>query len=126
MAWYWIVAIILGYIVIGAIGAAITRRYETRRYVYGTDDLEVIVAVFWPAILIASIVVGVIWCLLIVPVKFIINKAYYLVDYICDKWNDWIQKIQLRKAKKVLRSKFKNDEEPSSVFDDIDYERRSK
>lgn len=121
MAWYCIVAIILGYIAIGALGAAITRRYER-----SVSDIEVLVAVFWPGVLIAGAAIGVVYCVLIVPIKFITDKTCDLVNYICDKWDDWILKIQSRKAERALRSKSENDEEPSSVFDDIDYERRSK
>lgn len=109
MEWYWIVLIIVGYLFIGGISAAMDDRLEGGI----EEDFAAALVLFWPIILAAFLAFSIAFGI-VKGCKWVANTINLLIDKIKSR-------RELRKAKKALRSQYENAEEPDSVIDDIDY-----
>lgn len=116
MAWYWITLIIIGYLLIGGLIAAGTDYFGSIE-----DGMAIALVLFWPIISVVFLVVAILWGFKDLAKWVFFGIANGLEDLIDDIKNN----IKYKKAIKASRSKSQNEEEPSSVYDDIDYVRRS-
>lgn len=116
MAWYWIVAIAIGYFIIGGIIAAAVEGYDR-----DITDGMVAITLCWPIFAALAIVVGAFYSFVYLG-KLIVRGFVSLIDWLFER----IKNAKQKKAIKALYSKSNKGKEQSYGIDDISYDRRSK
>ena len=119
MAWYWIVCIVVGYFLLGAITGEIWDAVE------GCDDnFKAFSLVLWPLLIAVCIVIGLLLLIQMLG-KFLVNTIRARIEDI--DYFIYAQRLKRRqkKAQKALRPENKKGYSNEEI-DDIDYDRRKR
>ena len=119
MAWYWIVCIVLGYLLLGAVIGEIWDNVD-----YCGEDFKLAILVAWPIILAIVLVFGSIAVIQGIG-EFIVNAVGARIEGIGDFIYIQRQKRRQKKAQKALCPKNKKGCSKGEI-DDIDYDRRKR
>lgn len=117
MAWYWIVCIVFGYVLLGAIIG------EVWDIIAGCDeDFKIVALFFWPLLIAVGIIIGLFYLIQALG-KFLVNLILAGIEDIGDFI--YIQRL-IRRQKKVQKApcpEYKKGYSKEEI-DDIDYDRR--
>lgn len=119
MAWYWIVCIVFGYFLLGAIIGEIFDAVE------GCDEeFKVAILFFWPLIIAVVIIIG-LFELIQALGKFLVNLIMAGIE---DTDNFIYKQCQKRRQKKAQKASCPENKKGYSKeeIDDIDYDRRKR
>lgn len=117
MAWYWIVCIVFGYLLFGAIFGEIWHAVD------GCDeDFKIACLLVWPLVIVVSITIGLLYLIQVFG-KFLANTILAKIDDIGNFIYKQRQKRRQKKAQKALCPENKKGYSKEEI-DDIDYDRR--
>lgn len=114
MAWYWILAIIVGYLFVGGIIAGIVEVVECI-----DDETMVLIALAWPLVVIVGVVVGIFYVFSKLG-SFIVNGFVSAGEWICDSVQRWALKRKIKRLDK--RASHISNTFETIEKDDIDYD----
>lgn len=116
MAWYWIVCIVFGYFLLGAIIG------EVWDFVgYCGEDLKIACLLFWPLVIVVGIALGLLYLIQALG-KFLVNTILARIDDIGNFIYQQRQKRRQKEAQKASCPKNKKGYSKEEI-DDIDYDR---
>ena len=119
MAWYWIVCIAFGYLLLGAI---IVEVWDIIGHC--DEDLKIGVIIFWPPLIVVAIVLGLLFLIHELG-KFLVNTILTGIENTGDFIYTQCQKHRQKKAQKASRPENKKGCSKEEI-DDIDYDRRKR
>lgn len=114
MAWYWILAIIAGYLFVGGIIAGVVDVVECVE-----DETMVLVVLAWPLVVIIGVVVGIFYAFGKLG-SLIVYGIVSAGEWICDSVQRWALKRKIKRLDKRVSHRSNTIE--TIEKDDIDYD----